>query len=72
MNPDDINRESLRWRIAKKSSTANCVEVARAAPDTVVVRNSRRPDGDMIIYPHADFNAFLAGVKSGEFDDLLH
>jgi nitrogen fixation-related uncharacterized protein len=34
------------------------------------MRNSRYPAGPALVYTRAEVAAFLAGVKSGEFDDL--
>ena len=72
MNPADINRDSLSWRVATKSQSMNCVEVARVDGSTFAFRNSRRPDGEMVLYTEAEFDAFIDGVKRGEFDDLPH
>ncbi|HEV2370605.1 MAG TPA: DUF397 domain-containing protein [Streptosporangiaceae bacterium] len=60
------------WR---KSSASNsqgaCVELARLGSGEFAVRNSRHPAGPALIYTHAEITALVAGVKSGEFDDLL-
>jgi hypothetical protein len=34
------------------------------------MRNSRHPAGPALVYTRAEITAFLAGAKSGEFDDL--
>ena len=40
-------------------------------PDgAIAVRNSRHPPGPALIYTRAEIEAFLSGVKNGEFDDL--
>ena len=35
------------------------------------MRNSRHPGGPALIYTHAEIEAFIAGAKDGDFDDLL-
>jgi Domain of unknown function (DUF397) len=54
---------------------SNCVEVAfsnsKHAPPTATMRNSRFPDGPELVFTEAEWNAFIAGVKEGEFDDLI-
>lgn len=34
----------------------------------VAVRHSRRPDAEVIVYTRPEWEAFIAGVKNGEFD----
>jgi len=61
-----------RWRKSTRSSAqGNCVELARLPGAGVAVRNSRHPEGPALVFTHAELDAFLAGVKDGEFDDLL-
>lgn len=43
-----------------------CVEVATNVPGTVAVRNSAT--GRMVEFTTAEWTAFLAGAKLGEFD----
>ncbi len=61
---------ALDWRIATKSGGGNCIEVAKFN-DSIAFRNSRRPDGEVIVYTRDEFDAFLDGAKRGEFDDML-
>jgi Domain of unknown function (DUF397) len=35
------------------------------------MRNSRHPQGPVLIFSQAEVRAFLEGVKDGDFDDLL-
>ena len=61
-----------RWRkSARSSAEGNCVELAPLPGDGVAVRNSRDPEGPALVFTDAELEAFLAGVKDGEFDDLL-
>ena len=45
-------------------------ELAALADGQVAVRNSRHPDGPVLVYTLSEMTAFLAGVRNGEFDDL--
>ena len=59
------------WRKSSVSNpSGNCVELAELADGTVAVRNSREPQGPVLIYTRAEIAAFLEGVQRGEFDDL--
>jgi len=58
------------WRSSTESATAgggSSVEVAILA-DGVALRDSRRPDGDVLFFTPAEWDAFVGGAKDGEFD----
>ena len=62
----------VRWRKSIRSSAqGNCVELASLERDGVAIRNSRHPEGPALVFTDAELDAFLGGVKDGEFDDLL-
>ncbi|URN12028.1 DUF397 domain-containing protein [Streptomyces radiopugnans] len=55
------------WR---KSSYSNgeggaCVEVADGFPGVIPVRDSKAPEGPALVFPNADWSAFVTAVKDG-------
>ena len=60
------------WRKSRRSSAqGNCVELARLPGHGIAVRNSRDPEGPALVFTGAELDAFLGGVRDGDFDDLL-
>ena len=55
------------WRKSSRSQFSACVEV-RFVGDRVPLRNSRDPDGPVLVFTAREWDAFVAGVKLGEFD----
>ena len=64
-------RASLAW-LKAQSSGANgaCVEIASTV-GKVVIRDSKDPDGPILVYTSREFDAFLDGARNGEFDSLV-
>ena len=61
-----------RWRKSGRSSAqGNCVELAALPGGGVAVRNSRDPEGPALLFTGAELDAFVGGVRDGDFDDLL-
>ena len=62
----------ITWQKSRHSnSQGTCVELAALPGGDVALRNSRHPDGPALIYTPAEIDAFIRGVKDGEFDDLI-
>jgi hypothetical protein len=61
-----------QWRKSIRSGQrGNCVELASLGAGDVALRNSRDPGGPALVFTGAEMAAFVAGVKDGEFDDLV-
>lgn len=73
------------WRKSSRSGTngGSCVEVTVAEGDAnpiathkadseklYLMRDSKNPDGPVLAFTPAEWDAFVGGVKDGEFDDL--
>jgi hypothetical protein len=51
-------------------ANGNCVEVSDLPGGTVGVRNSRDRGGAVLRFTLDEWQAFLGGVRNGEFDDF--
>lgn len=59
----------LKWRTARCES-GSCVGVAREEDGQVLVRNMSDPEAPVARFTQQEWKAFIAGVKTGEFDDF--
>lgn len=68
----NVTRQSLIWQKSKRSNpSGNCVEMAGLPDGGIAVRNSRDPNGPALIYTLDEMVAFIAGVRDGDFDNLI-
>ena len=64
MNVQDIDLSGAIWRKSSRSNNGgNCVEVARNLTGIVAVRDSKDPEGPVLIFTSADWEAFTARVQ---------
>lgn len=57
------------WRASSYSAASgNCVEVAQLASGHRAVRDSKNPAGPVLTCTHAQWSAFAAGARAGQFD----
>ncbi|GAA2485585.1 hypothetical protein GCM10010406_22220 [Streptomyces thermolineatus] len=69
MSPSALN--DAQWRKSSFSgNNGTCVEVAALADGRIAVRNSNRPEAGTVFFTSAEMDAWVKGVKAGEFDDL--
>ncbi|MYU09376.1 DUF397 domain-containing protein [Streptomyces sp. SID8361] len=63
--------QGVVWVKSRRSAAdGNCVELAALAGGEVAVRNSRDPQGPVLVYTREEIAAFIAGVRDGEFDRI--
>ena len=64
-----INLGGAVWRKSSSSgpNCDNCVEAAFVG-DRIAVRDSKDPQSPVLVFTPAEWDAFVAGAKDGEFD----
>jgi hypothetical protein len=64
-----VDLSGARWRKSARSGpySDNCVEVA-FVDGAIAVRDSKQPEGAVLLFTQAEWDAFVAGAKDGEFD----
>ncbi|MFF7442502.1 DUF397 domain-containing protein [Streptomyces sp. NPDC008122] len=67
MASNRIDLSAATWRSSSYSNTSggDCLEVADNAPGLVPVRDSKRPDGPVLLLPAAVWAPFVEAVKAG-------
>lgn len=65
--------DAVTWRATVPGNPGGaCVELARLPGSAgIALRNSRHPEGPVLIYTLEEIAAFLDGARKGEFDHLL-
>ncbi|MEU1424797.1 DUF397 domain-containing protein [Kitasatospora sp. NPDC005751] len=63
-----MNWTGARWiKSSYSQQGGNCIEVAPAIPGHVPVRDSKDPEGPVLVFTSDAWWAFVAGVQAGEF-----
>jgi predicted secreted Zn-dependent protease len=60
----------LIWRKSRTCDGGACVVVSRQG-ESILVANSGQMPGPYNIFSKAEWKEFVAGVKLGDFDDLI-
>jgi hypothetical protein len=64
-----VDLSGAQWRTSTHSDgDGQRVEVATNLPGIIAVRDSADPDGPTLIFTPAEWDAFVGGVRDGEFD----
>ncbi|GII66436.1 hypothetical protein Skr01_65210 [Sphaerisporangium krabiense] len=59
----------VTWLSAPGSTSEDRIEIAYLRGGAVAMRNPSDPAGTVLRYTAAEWNAFVLGVRDGEFDD---
>ena len=64
-----MDLSGAQWRKSTHSDAdGQCVEVATNISGVIAVRDSTDPEGSVLIFTPAEWDAFVGGVQDGEFD----
>ncbi len=63
-----MNVPDEQFRKSSRSGGVGCVEVAQLG-DIIAVRDSKDRRGPKLIFNAVEWDAFLQGVRAGEFDN---
>ncbi|MGC9667168.1 DUF397 domain-containing protein [Planosporangium sp. 12N6] len=62
----DPNSQTGAWRRSSFCGSGACIEVARV-DEAYLLRDSKDPEGPVLTFTEAEWEAFVAGVRAGEF-----
>jgi hypothetical protein len=62
-----VDLSAAVWRKSTLSGVNGCVEVALVA-GRLAVRDSKDPQGPVLLFTPDEWRAFVGGVRNGEFD----
>ena len=66
-NGEPVDISGAIWHKKARSNSGSCVEVA-FIDGRVVLRNSTDPGGSMLVFTPFEWEAFVGGVRLGEFE----
>ncbi|MFL6115787.1 MAG: DUF397 domain-containing protein [Catenulispora sp.] len=55
------------WRISSRCAGGDCIAV-KSDGAQILIRDSKDPDGPVLVFTRDEWIAFLDGAKAGEFD----
>ncbi|ROT27136.1 DUF397 domain-containing protein [Micromonospora sp. HM5-17] len=63
----DFDLSRAVWQRAEGDDSEGAVEIA-FVDNLIGMRNSADPDGPVLVFTQAEWDAFVAGARDGEFD----
>ncbi|HEY2443474.1 MAG TPA: DUF397 domain-containing protein [Streptosporangiaceae bacterium] len=68
----DVGLHEADWHAGRPGDGRDGrIELAILPGGQIAMRNSRDSGGPVLIYTNAEIEAFIAGAKDGDFDDLI-
>ncbi|MFE5586646.1 DUF397 domain-containing protein [Kitasatospora sp. NPDC056531] len=66
-----LDLAGARWVKSRYSGNGgNCIEVASDFPGVMPVRDSKDPEGPVLLFPAEAWRSFVAATAAGEFGDI--
>jgi len=62
-----LNLEDVQFKTSSFCTLGGCVQVGQLAGGGVAVRDSKNPAQQPLVFTTAEWTAFVAGVRAGEF-----
>jgi hypothetical protein len=62
-----VDLSSAAWRKSSQSNANGCVEVAVVDAE-VAIRDSKDPDGPVLVFASHEWEAFLRAARGGQFE----
>jgi len=69
VNTDHVGAVVAWRRSARCGESGTCVEVAQI-DQGIAVRDSKNPDSPTLFFDRSEWEVFVAGIRSGDFDAL--
>jgi hypothetical protein len=69
--PNSAHSDSRWVKSSLSYANGDCVEVASLPGGQIGVRDSKDTAGPVLRFTSAEWQAFIGGVRNGEFDDIL-
>ncbi|WP_369182752.1 DUF397 domain-containing protein [Streptomyces sp. Y1] len=67
----NMNLVGARWVKSRHSGNGgNCIEVAPDLPGVMPVRDSKDPEGPVLVFPADAWQAFVTATAAGEFGSI--
>jgi Domain of unknown function (DUF397) len=64
----EYDTSGAKWITSRACNNSACVQVAHLAGGMVAIRDSKDVTKPAHVFESAEWDAFVAGVKAGEFD----